>query len=107
MNDIPESVRQAAAELGVDKPIMSYKVIGDRIELHLLGGSVVKSPARPVPNAVSGTDPDLAVPPYQRRDVLSHLSTKELRRRASEVNIRGRSKMSRAQLIEALEKTSD
>lgn len=83
-------VKQAAVELGVDKPIMSYKVVGNRVELHLLGGSVAvwtrRSPG-----------------PYRRRAVLSRLSTKELRRQARLHEIRGRSKMSRSQLIDAIE----
>ncbi|MGB3714493.1 MAG: hypothetical protein WA996_08700 [Candidatus Promineifilaceae bacterium] len=100
-------VKQAAVELGVDKPIMSYKVVGDRIELHLLGGSTAVWTARPVPKAVTGPVPDLAGPFDRRRTRLAHLSTKELRSRASERRLRGRSKMSRSQLIEALEATSD
>lgn len=96
-------VKQAAEELGVDKPIMSYKVVGDRIELHLLGGSTAVWTARPVPKAVTGPVPDLAASPYQRRTLLT-VSIKELRRQAAKRHLRGRSKMSRAQLIEALEK---
>jgi hypothetical protein len=91
MIDETALLKQAVAELGVDKPIMSYRVVGDRIELHLLGGDIIHWPY------LSGP----AVPDQNAQ--LSSLSVVKLRRLARKHKIRGRSKMSRAQLIEALE----
>lgn len=95
MNDETALIKQATAELGIDKPIMSYKVVGDRIELHLFGGSTAVWTARPMPTEDAG--PDLAGPTFE------DLSLRELRILAGARKIVGRSKMNRAQLIEALE----
>jgi hypothetical protein len=89
--DIDSRVKEAAIKLGVDKPIMSHKVVGDRIELHLYGGSVVTWP-----------------PPGKRLhpgliDQLEDRPVSELRKLAREYHIAGQSKMNRAQLIAALE----
>jgi hypothetical protein len=89
IDDHTALIKQAVDELGVDKPIMSYRVVGNRVELYLLGGDVAVWPGR------SGRIYDF-----------EQLSLKELRRTARMYNIRGRSKMSRAQLIEALEALS-
>ena len=70
-----------AEVMEVDKPIMSYKVVGSRIELHLLGGSVA---------VLDSID-------------YSILTLTALRRLASESKIPGRSKMNREELIRALE----
>ena len=40
----PEELQAAAKQLGVNNPIMAHKVVGNRVELHLLGGAVVKGP---------------------------------------------------------------
>ena len=80
--DIDAQVKQAAKILEVDKPIMSYRVVGGCIELYLLGGSVAVLDSRPF-----------------YRD----LTTVELNQLARRHKIPGRSKMNRDQLIQALE----
>ena len=77
-----EFIAQAIRELRVDKPIMSCRVLGDRIELYLLGGAKV---IWPIPSA------------------LDLMSTSELKRIARKRKIPGRSKMNRSELIKALE----
>ena len=89
--NIDSRVKKAAIKLGIDKPIMSYKVVGDRIELHLYGGSIVMWP-----------------PPGKRLhpgliDQLEDTPVSDLRKLAREYHIAGRSKMTRDQLIAALE----
>jgi len=90
--DIDSRVKQAVKELGVDKPIMSYRVVGDRVELHLLGGSIVRWPAIDDPE-----DP-------LSDSGLDFWTLKEIKNLASIHKIPGRSKMNRDQLIEALRK---
>jgi oligoribonuclease (3'-5' exoribonuclease) len=80
--DIDSRVKQAAKILEVDKPIMSHRVVGSRIELHLLGGSVAVLDSHPF-----------------YRD----MGVSELKQLARRHKIRGRSKMNRDQLIQALE----
>jgi hypothetical protein len=47
--DLDDSrVRHAAEELKIETPIMSVRVVGERLELHLLGGTVVYWPSREV-----------------------------------------------------------
>ena len=75
-------IKDAVRELKIDKPIMSYKVVGSRVELHLLGGSVEVLDSRPFYR-------DMSLP--------------ELKRLARRHKIPGRSKMNRQQLIESLE----
>jgi len=87
-NDIRSQVKLAAEALGVDKPIMSYRVVGGRIEMHLLGGSVVYYPL------------------YHSDPFYRDMGLAELKGLARRHKIRGRSKMNRIQLIEALEDIS-
>jgi hypothetical protein len=56
MNADPATIRQAAADLAVDTPIYTARVVGDRLELRLYGGATVYWPAGPVgqDNALSG-----------------------------------------------------
>ena len=81
-NDIESKIKRAAKILEVDKPIMSYRVVGDRVELRLLGGSVAI------------LDPH---PSY--RD----MRVSELKQIARRLKVPGRSKMNREQLVQALE----
>ena len=36
-----ELTEKAISELGIDKPIMATRMVGNRLELHLYGGEVV------------------------------------------------------------------
>lgn len=72
-----------AAELEVNVPIMNYRVVGDRVELFLYGGQVVSSIP---PDAV----------------YLEDLTKQYLYKFAANLDISGRSKMNKDQLIEAI-----
>ena len=86
--DIDSRVKEAAIKLGIDKPIMSYRVVGSRLELHLLGGSVVCHQL------------------YKSNPLYRDMGLAELKKLATSHKIPGRSKMNRIQLIEALEEIS-
>jgi hypothetical protein len=75
-----------AREQNVDVPIMSYRVTGDRVELFLYGGQVISAPA------------DLP----QFASVLENFSTTKLRKIAKDLNIPGRTKMNKDELVEAI-----
>ena len=74
-------------ELEIGTPILAYRVVGSRVELQLLGGAQVE---------YTLADP---LPP------LKQLNRAELLALAKEHDIRGRTSMTKAQLIQALEGT--
>jgi hypothetical protein len=41
MTEKEELIKKAVAELGINKPVMASKMIGNRLELYLYGGEVV------------------------------------------------------------------
>lgn len=80
-----ELIKQAVKELGIDKPIMRHKVVGDRLELYLYGGQtltygIAKTPDQPV---------------FLK-------SKKELLAEAKERGLDVTARMTKAQLIKAL-----
>ena len=81
-------MKQIAEELGIDVPIMSSKVVGNRVELYLYGGQVLNYP--PVD--------DKKVPAVD----LQTMTVGELREIAKIAEVPGYSKMKKAQLIKAL-----
>ena len=82
-----DQIKTIAEELEINQPIMSYRVVGDRVELRLLGGSTAV-----YEEAGAG---DVAVD-------LSKMGIKQLRFLATKFMVPKRSKMSKMQLIEAL-----
>jgi hypothetical protein len=84
-------IQDLAERLEVSSPIMSYRVVGERVELHLLGGGVAIG-SLGVPSAV----------------VLEELSVKELRLIAAAVaqaglgQIPGAKKLRKSELLAAL-----
>lgn len=78
----PEELKAIITELGVSNPVMSYRIVGSRIELNLLGGAVVRG-------KIDNED-------------LSNLSKKDLYALAKGLGISGRTKMSRKELEEAI-----
>ena len=79
-----KSLKEMVQELGIDKPVMATRVVGNRVELYLYGGEVLNYPP--------------TVPALD----LDDLSLKELRALAKEAGIAGYSKMKRDDLIAAL-----
>jgi hypothetical protein len=89
--DLQVLIQQAVDELGIDQPIMATKVVGGEIRIHMLGGRQVAYPI-----------PDLEEEP--RSENLGAMTKDELYDLASTANIKGRSNMSKVQLIQALKK---
>ena len=68
----PQEINAIAQDLDIDVPIMSYKVVGGRVELHLYGGGI----------AIHETQPAVSVV-----DRLDNLRVRDLRKIAKELGI--------------------
>ena len=86
----PAILGEAIEALGVNRPILAYKVVGDRIQLWVLGND------QPL-EYVAGEE--LQEQPLQ----LESLTKPQLLEQAADLDIAGRSRMTKAQLIQALE----
>jgi hypothetical protein len=78
-------IQDLAEQLEISSPILSYRVVGERVELHLLGGAV----------AIGSLGQKSAV-------ILEELSVKELRQIATAVKIPGAKKLRKSELLAAL-----
>jgi hypothetical protein len=85
----PDEIKHIVEELAINQPILAYKVVGSRVELHLLGGATAVY-RQPDAEAI-----------FQ---ALATLKRKDLRFLAAKFLIRGRGKMNKSQLIDALTK---
>ena len=84
-----EQLKHIVEELEINQPILAYKVVGDRIELRLLGGSTAVY--------------DEGLPgQINIMQLLAGLSAKDLRFLAAKFMIKKRGTMNKIQLIEAL-----
>ena len=83
-----QQLQAIAKELDIKTPIVSYRVVGDRVELHLLGGQRVIY--------------DPAITAVEISSLLSDLTVKELRLIAQDLDVSGNSKMTKAALVKAL-----
>lgn len=84
-------IQDLAEELDITTPIMSYRVVGERVELHLLGGGVaVGRMGEPPPPAKTQLD-------------LSQFTTKQLRKIAARIGIPGTSRLRKSELLAALD----
>ena len=75
-----------AHDQDVDVPVLSYRIVGDRVELNLYGGRVI--------SALTGFP--------QSASSLEDLPISRLRKMAADLDIPGRSKMDKDELIEAI-----
>ena len=82
-------IKKAIKELGIDKPIMNHRVVGDRPELHLLGGDTK--------TFAIAEEPDTPI---------FLMSKAELAAEAKSRGIKVTSKMTKADIIKALEENS-
>jgi hypothetical protein len=95
-----EELQALAKDLDINTPIMSHRVVGDRIELHLLGGFEytvfdMLAPEKLAPEKSGARAIDIP-------SLLADLSVKELRLIAKDLGISGYSKMKKAALVKAL-----
>jgi hypothetical protein len=95
--ELQQEIKAATLFLGIDVPIMSSRVVGDRIELFLYGGQRItwKAGNQPV---TADQAPDQAQPLD-----LSKYTRAQLLDLATEHKIPGRAKMTKAQLVKAIQ----
>lgn len=83
----PEELQAIAKELSINTPIMSYRVVGDRVEIHLLGGRQL----------IYNRSMTVDIP-----SLLAVLTVKELRQLAKDLEVPGFSRKNKKALIKAL-----
>ena len=82
----PHEIQAIAEDLDINVPIMSYKVVGGRVELHLYGGGIAIHETQPAASIV---------------DQLDNLRVRDLRKIAKELGItRTSMKLKKELLIE-------
>ena len=79
----PDQLKSIVSTLKINQPVMSYRVVGNRVELRMLGGST-------------------AVFHEVEKPSLDEMSLSYLRTLAASFVIPGRAKMSKKNLLEAL-----
>jgi hypothetical protein len=102
--ELQQEIKQATEYLGIDVPIMSTRVVGDRIELYLYGGQRVtwkagNQPARTETAAATWSAPADQAQPLD----LSKYTRAQLLDLATEHKIPGRARMTKAQLVKAIQ----
>lgn len=83
-------IQDLAERLDITSPIMSYRVVGERVELHLLGGGVAIGRLGEKLNDV------------QPAIDLDDLSVRDLRKIAQAIKIPGAKRLRKAELLAAL-----
>jgi hypothetical protein len=88
MNEADEIalIAKAVKELGINRPIMSHRVVGDRLELHLYGGDTLTYAIAEAPETP-----------------LFLMSKKELIELAEERGIKVTSRMTKSRILAAIE----
>lgn len=97
-------IQKLAKKAGVNQPVMSVRVVGSRIELHLLGGKVV--PVEPIApdeetRAITG-EHATQIQPFTPQDVFQDMTVARLKRVAAYLEMSGYSKLTKARLIAAI-----
>jgi hypothetical protein len=93
-------IQRLARKAGVNKPVLSVRVAGNRIELHLLGGEVVYL-AHEVSDA--NAEPESSVLEQGAgAGTLATLTTRQLHKIASHLGMCGYSRLTKRELIRAL-----
>ena len=86
-----DQIKHIVEELEINQPIMSYKVVGSRVELRLLGGLTAVY-----------NDPEAEPAVAELVEALARLKIKDIRFLATKFMIPKRGSMNKIQLIEAL-----
>jgi len=100
----PAQIQNIAEELEVGSPIMAYRVVGDRVELHLVGGGIAtydqagEVSTQPIDVEASNPDLELFI------ELVAGLNVNQLRKAAGMLGIPGANRMKKQLLIEALSK---
>jgi len=85
-------IQDLAEQLDISSPIMSYRVVGERVELHLLGGGVAIGR---LGEKLNDVQPAIYI-------YLDDLSVRDLRKIAQAVKIPGAKRLRKAELLAAL-----
>jgi hypothetical protein len=103
--ELQQEIKQATEYLGIDVPIMSSRVVGDRIELFLYGGQRItwKAGNQPVTPVLSEVEVADQAPDQAKPLDLSEYTRAQLLDLATEHKIPGRAKMTKAQLVKAIQ----
>jgi hypothetical protein len=99
-----QQIQDIAQREGVNNPIMSARVVGNRVELHLLGGAIHATELERVPIPTTGSDSTVvssSVPPTPRQ-YLSSLTVSQLKQLAAILNLNIPSKVKKGQLVELM-----
>jgi hypothetical protein len=97
----PDELKKLAQEEGINKPILSARVVGGRVELHLLGGEVVPL-SHPVSPATHNVQQVTNEPPTTRTTSLDTLTAAELRQMCADLDLIGYSRLRKQELIDLL-----
>jgi hypothetical protein len=108
--ELQQEIKAATLFLGIDVPIMSSRVVGDRIELFLYGGQRItwKAGNQPEPTTAATNTPWPTTAtdeqPAQAKPLdLSEYTRAQLLDLATEHKIPYRAKMTKAQLVKAIQ----
>lgn len=103
MPPTPRQIQQAAASAGIDRPFYATEIKGEMILFHLYGGQDITVP---IPSEAEGpTRAEPVMTPGRVVTAIGDLSTmtaEELKRLAALYSVSGRTRMNKAQLVEAL-----
>jgi hypothetical protein len=104
----PLQIQDIAERAEVDTPIMSYKVVGNRVELHLLGGAIASVEAHWLLTEETA-EQILEEAADRLKELLANLDSLDaaaLYKVAQDINLRGRAALQgdKAGLIAAIQK---
>ncbi|MGD2079029.1 MAG: Rho termination factor N-terminal domain-containing protein [Chloroflexota bacterium] len=89
----PQELKAIMQSEGINNPVLATRVVGGRIELHLLGGAVILAPS---PQQNEDANDQLPSPK------LSSLTVDQLQQVAADLGMSGYSRLRKQQLIDAL-----
>lgn len=94
-------IQDVVERAAVTTPVLAYKVAGNRVELHLLGGPVayVEADWLVEPDQLADNVVEAA---GELLDELEEMTYDALYKLAQKLNVRGRSKMDSPELVEAI-----
>lgn len=97
----PAEVQELAAQAGINRPITAVRVVGNRVELHQLGGTVTsfnRSDHTTIPSSHTGSPQG-----DTSADPLAGLTVAQLHYIAQELNLTGYHKLKKVELRKLLQ----